>query len=138
MAPKDLKALLYDCHSSERIRPTPNAPCMLDGKCSKKYPKSFAASTTVDEDGFPTLARPDKGDTFVVRVNGQDVVLDNRWIVPHTLYLLFNYRAHTNVEVCGQIVALTDIWKQIVLNTPVRAVIGILMTRSSSTRSRVT
>ncbi|KAG6105256.1 hypothetical protein E4U14_005227 [Claviceps sp. LM454 group G7] len=75
----------------------------IAGVGSGEYPKSSAASTTVDEDDFPTLARPDTGDTFVVRLNGQDCALDNRRTVSHTLYLLFKSRAHINVEVSGPI-----------------------------------
>ncbi|GJX94889.1 hypothetical protein Tco_0349475 [Tanacetum coccineum] len=29
------------------------APCTIDGKCSKHFPKSFLAETMIDEDGYP-------------------------------------------------------------------------------------
>ncbi|KAG6218715.1 hypothetical protein E4U26_007511 [Claviceps purpurea] len=73
MAPKDLETGLV----------RPEGPF--------KYPRSFAAFTTVDKDACPTLARPDEGDTFVV-------IVDNRWTVPYTLYLLSKFRAHINAE----------------------------------------
>jgi hypothetical protein len=37
------------------------APCMVDGKCSKKYPKDFCDETTMEEDGYPKYARPNNG-----------------------------------------------------------------------------
>jgi hypothetical protein len=43
------------------------APCMVDGKCSKKYPKDFCDETTVEEDGYPKYARPNNGRTFTAR-----------------------------------------------------------------------
>ncbi|KAK4404429.1 hypothetical protein Sango_0811500 [Sesamum angolense] len=35
----------------------PNAPCLVDGKCSKHYPKKSSNQTTVDEDGFVSYRR---------------------------------------------------------------------------------
>ncbi|KAL0288952.1 UNVERIFIED_CONTAM: hypothetical protein Scaly_2716100 [Sesamum calycinum] len=34
-----------------------NAPCMVDGKCSKHYPKKFSNQTIIDEDGFISYRR---------------------------------------------------------------------------------
>ena len=31
----------------------PNAPCMVDGKCSKNYPKEFIEHTVYGENGYP-------------------------------------------------------------------------------------
>ena len=30
-----------------------NSPCMVDGKCSNNYPKSFAETTVDNADGYP-------------------------------------------------------------------------------------
>ncbi|DBA01164.1 TPA: hypothetical protein N0F65_002299 [Lagenidium giganteum] len=43
----------------------PNAPCMREGVCSKRYPRPFANSTTVGSDGYPNYRRRDNGTTFV-------------------------------------------------------------------------
>ena len=72
----------------------PNAPCMENGKCTKRYPKSFQPVTTMDEDGYPQYQRPDDGRTF--EVAGR--MLDNRWIVPYNPYLSAKYNCHINVE----------------------------------------
>ena len=61
----------------------PNAPCMVDGKCSKHYPKEFIQHTIYGENGYPQYARPDNGHT--VTKNGH--VYDNRDVVPYNPYL---------------------------------------------------
>ena len=35
----------------------PNAPCMVDGKCSKGYPKAFCDTTMESADGYPVYRR---------------------------------------------------------------------------------
>ncbi|KAM0864742.1 hypothetical protein ACQ4PT_043732 [Festuca glaucescens] len=39
----------------------PKCPCMKDGVCSKKFPKTFQDETSIDEVGFPVYRRPDNG-----------------------------------------------------------------------------
>src|SRR5271154_6043669 len=58
----------------------PNAPCMVDGKCSKKYPKEFLEQTIYGENGYPQYARPNNGRT--VEKNG--TVYDNRNVIPYS------------------------------------------------------
>lgn len=38
-----------------------NVKCMMDGKCTKKYPRSFNASTIVDHYGYLVYMRRDNG-----------------------------------------------------------------------------
>ena len=61
----------------------PNAPCMVDGKCSKHYPKEFSETTVYGENGYPQYARPNNGRTVVK--NG--FTYDNRNVVPYNAYL---------------------------------------------------
>lgn len=42
----------------------PNAPCMINGKCSKGYPKHFCESTIIGNDSYPTYRRRDNGRVF--------------------------------------------------------------------------
>jgi hypothetical protein len=39
----------------------PNAPCMVDGRCTKNYPKSFQSTTTQAKDGYPVYRRWEDG-----------------------------------------------------------------------------
>lgn len=39
----------------------PRSPCMIDGLCSKFYPKEFVAYTRLNEDGYPMYRRRDNG-----------------------------------------------------------------------------
>ena len=57
----------------------PKAPCMVDNRCSKHYPKEFIENTVYGENGYPQYARPDNGRT--VRKNGKD--FDNRHVIPY-------------------------------------------------------
>ena len=72
----------------------PNAPCMVDGKCSKGYPKNFQGFTTMDGHGYPLYFRPDDGRAY--EVGG--VMANNRWIVPYSPFLCGNFDCHINVE----------------------------------------
>jgi len=57
----------------------PNAPCMVDGKCSKHYPKQFNENTIYGGNGYPQYARPNNGRT--VEKNG--FPYDNRHVIPY-------------------------------------------------------
>ncbi len=80
-------------------RAAPNAPCMVDGSCSKKYPRSFLEQTTVGQDGYPEYRRRDSG----LSVSRRDAQLDNQWVVPFNAYLASKYAAHINVEASEQL-----------------------------------
>ena len=87
----------------------PNAPCMVNGKCSKGYPKAFSSSTTMDGSGYPEYYRPDNGRTY--EVNGR--LVDNRWIVPYSPFLLSRFFCHLNMEFAVSIASFKYISKYI-------------------------
>ena len=84
----------------------PNSPCMVDGKCSKQFPKQFIENTTANIDGYPEYRRRDNGVTHEIKrnkiksENGTNhaseehfnlIYADNRWIVPYNKYLTSKY-----------------------------------------------
>lgn len=120
----------------------PNSPCMRRRTpdspltCQKRFPKPFTEVTVVNEDGYPEYRRRDDGRTFTVRKPGapdQEVVRDNRWVVPYNPYLLQKYRAHVNVEVCATVQAVKYINKYI-YKGPDRTTVAVSNTDDEITR----
>ncbi|KAJ2921310.1 hypothetical protein H1R20_g15783, partial [Candolleomyces eurysporus] len=72
----------------------PNAPCMVNGKCSKRFPQEFNEETTMGENGYARMARPDNGVAFEVH----GIWVDNRWIVAHPRALCAEFDCHINLE----------------------------------------
>jgi hypothetical protein len=73
----------------------PNAPCMVDGKCSKGFPKAFQEATSMDRNRYPTYRRPDNGKVYKLP---SGVEVDNRWVVPYMPALLSRIPCHMNGE----------------------------------------
>ncbi|CAN0881721.1 hypothetical protein LINGRAHAP2_LOCUS14393 [Linum grandiflorum] len=80
----------------------PVAPCMVDGKCKKRFPKQFNTETTFDENGYAVSRRRDSGITAVKSSH----TLDNSCVIPYNRDLIVKYPAHINVEAChkGQLI----------------------------------
>ena len=87
-----------------------DAPCMeKDPKtghkwCSKHFPKDYSDITCVGDDGYPVYCHHyNPSVSFTKWVCGQDVMVDNWWVVPYIPYLMWHYRAHINTEICASI-----------------------------------
>ncbi|XP_035830146.1 uncharacterized protein LOC110887742 [Helianthus annuus] len=89
--------------------PKPNAPCMIDGTCSKNFPKNYESATRFDKEGYAHYKR--KADGFFVIKNG--VTLDNSFVVPYNKDLLLRFDAHINVEYCGWNMVIKYLFKYI-------------------------
>jgi len=87
-----------------------NAQCMEQGKCKKRYPRSFSEETRCDVDGYPEYRR--RQTRIFVDPKTQRVV-DNQWIVPYNLHLATKYHAHINVEICLSISAVKYLYKYV-------------------------
>ena len=111
----DLFPTTHDCISSRMMHGPcgpnhPRAPCMENGVCSKGYPKAFVEQTHSEQSGYPVYKRPNNGVTVTTANNVQ---LDNRWVVPHNIYLATKYNAHINVEICTTIHVIKYLYKYV-------------------------
>jgi hypothetical protein len=110
----------------------PNAPCMEDDKCKKQYPHKFQSKTMTDVNGYLTYRCKDTGRTVLVH----GVELDNRWVVPHNVYLSTKYDAHINVEVCNNIRVVKYLFKYVYKGHD-RATIEISCQSDNTTKGNV-
>ena len=87
----------------------PEAPCMKNGSCSKKYPKSFYGHTQVDTNGYPVYRRRDNNDYTIRRGN----YFNNRSVVPYNKFLCKKFDCHINVEICSSIKSVKYLYKYV-------------------------
>ena len=91
----------------------PKSPCMVDGKCSKNYPKQFCEKTIVHPDNtYPDYQRlePSNGGRTIKIKN---IEIDNRWVVPYSPYLCLRFDCHINLELCMSPIASKYLFKYV-------------------------
>ncbi|XP_036340445.1 uncharacterized protein LOC118749774 [Rhagoletis pomonella] len=94
----------------------PQSTCMVDGKCSKRYPRNLTAETIPGNDGYPLYRRRSSDDgarTITVKVKGNDFLVDNSWVVPYSPLLSKLCKAHCNVEYCNSLNSIKYICKYV-------------------------
>ena len=93
----------------------PSCPCMENGRCTKKYPKSFQKKTIVDPDSNNPIYRrrspEDGGRQIICPKTGRTI--DNRWVVPYSPFLSLRYNCHINNEKCTSAKASKYIYKYV-------------------------
>ncbi|GJR58474.1 putative PIF1 DNA helicase/replication protein A1-like protein [Tanacetum coccineum] len=77
-----------------------SASCMSRDTCVKGFPKQYCEDTFITRDGWLHYRRPNNGRK--VQVGRQNIMLDNRFVVPHNIDLIVKYDCHINVEWCNQ------------------------------------
>ncbi|GFQ76498.1 helitron_like_N domain-containing protein [Trichonephila clavata] len=80
-----------------------NSLCMLDRKCTKRYPRDLLAETITGNDGYLLYRRrstEDGGKSIALKVLNNTIHVDNR-STPYSPLLLKTYNAHINVEYCN-------------------------------------
>lgn len=103
------------------------SPCMVDGKCSKRYPRALTADTITGNDGYPLYRRrspDDDGRTTTVRIHHQEINVDNSWIVPYSPLLSKTFKTHCNVEFCNSVKSIKYICKYVTKGSDM-AVFGV-------------
>jgi hypothetical protein len=97
-----------------------NSPCMVDGKCSKKFPGPFIMETQMGNDSHPLYKRckPEDGgftEKLKMKVGGEctEVEVDNRWVVPYCPILSNMFQAHISIEWCHSVRSIKYICKYI-------------------------
>ncbi|XP_075080431.1 uncharacterized protein LOC142165939 [Nicotiana tabacum] len=83
------------------------SPCIQNGRCTKHFPKKFIESTTIDKYDYPIYGRRDNGRT----IKKDSIDLENRYVVPHNLFLLLKYGAYINVEWCNKLRLIKYLFK---------------------------
>ena len=90
----------------------PDAKCMVDGRCSKQFPKQFQEQTLYGDDGYPSYKCPDNGTIFTHPTSGH--VFRNCDVVPHNAYLSAKYNCHINCKICASVKAIKYIYSKAV------------------------
>ncbi|XP_055306971.1 uncharacterized protein LOC129571224 [Sitodiplosis mosellana] len=94
----------------------PNCPCMIDGKCTKRYPRALITESVTGIDGYPLYRRrspENDGNVASLRIQNRDLDIDNRRIVPYSPLLSKTFNAHINVEYCNSVKSIKYICKYV-------------------------
>jgi len=70
-----------------------------DGTCTKHFPQPFCRVSHVDDKNVLHCRRrspSDGGCTAIMRIGGQDVEIDNRWVVVTNAAMLLRFQCHIN------------------------------------------
>lgn len=74
---------------------TPNADCMQFAECRDEFPKKFNQKTSTDVNGKTVYRRIE-----CAPVRFEDILADNRFVIPYNKSLTLRYNCYINVESC--------------------------------------
>ena len=84
--------------------------CLVNGKCSKHYPKDYQEKTIIDEHEGVYYRRKNTSITYERPGN---YLVNNCYVVPHCPTLLLLLNCHINVEVVSSVKAVRYLYKYI-------------------------
>jgi len=89
----------------------PNSPCMVDGKCTKYYPKQFVEKTHFMNNKIIHKRR--RGPMRLINANNTIKTIDNRDVVTYCPFLTLENESHINVVVVSDVGACKYLYKYI-------------------------
>ncbi|KYN18615.1 hypothetical protein ALC57_09070, partial [Trachymyrmex cornetzi] len=111
--------ILYDIVMRNMIHGPCGDWCLVDGKCSKHYPKPYLEETRMDKDAYPYYHRRNNGKNFE-RPGGY--IVDNRYVVPYCPILSIIFNCHINIEIISSIKSVKYLYKYIYKGHDVAAI----------------
>jgi hypothetical protein len=89
----------------------PDSPCMVDGKCSKGYPKAHREKTSLKKGDYPLYRRPADGPRMIVKRGNKEISFGSESVVPYNAWTLLKFNAHINFESCANLLSVKYIHK---------------------------
>lgn len=89
----------------------PNAPCIVNDKCSKGFPKRRREPTVLAENLYPEYARLNDDITWSNR--NRKLIFNTRFVVPFNAFLTKKDSAHINVEIARRVHSIKYLVKYI-------------------------
>ena len=95
-----------------------SSPCMSRYReawnCDKDFPKHCVEHTMVMDSTYPVYRHRSPaqgGQTHKKKVRGQDIEVNNEWIVPFNPLLSLKYNTHINIEILNSVSSVKYIYK---------------------------
>ncbi|XP_028121112.1 uncharacterized protein LOC114318414 [Camellia sinensis] len=87
------------------------SPCMTNGRCKRRFPKSFSPITTLGNDSYHVYRRRE-GESVPLESN-PSILVDNSWVIPYNPWLLLEYDCHINLEICSSVTSVKYLYKYV-------------------------
>ncbi|XP_057329886.1 uncharacterized protein LOC130670495 [Microplitis mediator] len=84
--------------------------CLIDAKCSQKFPEAFQNETVMDENGYPLYQLKNDGVTLT---RNKEFFFDNQYVVPYNRTFLLTFNCHINVEVVSSVKVVKYLYKYV-------------------------